>query len=158
MIRRSLDKPFLCGRIEESLGERKMNDDMVLFVMLGCVSVVAVASYIYFHIYRGVHGSLAAARIGDVYNFRYVQPLTGTYERYLAKVVNVCKLDKGNIDYLNRNSKYRRYDDMFERSNTLVTCVMKDGSFRQFYGERCDYVRRPLIGGLLFKAGVAHLF
>jgi hypothetical protein len=149
----------LCGRIEESLGERKMkNDDLVLFAILGCVSVVAIASYIYFHIYRGVHGSLANAHIGDVYNFRYVQPLTGEYERYLAKVVNVCKLDDYWLNRLNNTSKYRRYDDMFERSKTLVTCVMKDGTFRQFYGERCDYVRRPLLGGLLFKAGVAHLF
>jgi len=150
---------FLCGRIEESLGERKMmNDDLVLFAVLGCVSVVAIAAYVYFHIYRGLHDSLANARIGDVYNFSYVQPLTGDYNRYLAKVVNVCKLDDGSIDYLNQTSKYRRFDDMFERSKTLVTCLMKDGTFRQFYGERCDMVRRPLFGGLLFKAGIVHLF
>jgi hypothetical protein len=135
-----------------------MNDDMVLFAVLGCVSVVAISCYAYFQIYRGVYGSLASARIGDVYNFRYVQPLTGAYERYLAKVVSVAKLQDWEIARLNNSSKYRRYDDMFERSKTLVTCVMNDGTFRQFYGERCDYVRRPLLGGLLFKAGVAHLF
>lgn len=135
-----------------------MNDDLVLFAILGCVSVVTIACCVYFHIYRGVYGSLANARIGDVYNFSYVQPLTGDYDRYLAKVVNVCKLDKGSIDYLNRTSNYRRFDDMFERSKTLVTCLMKDGTFRQFYGERCDMVRRPFFGGLLFKAGIVHLF
>lgn len=132
-------------------------NDMVLF---GCfaVSCVVITGWIYFNIYRGVHGNLASARIGDVYNFRYVQPLMGSYERYLAKVVNVTKFDKYWIDRLNRTSKYRRHDDMFERSPTLVTCQMKDGTFRQFYAERTDYVRRSLLGNVLFKAGVAHLF
>jgi hypothetical protein len=134
------------------------NDDMVLFAILGCVAIAGIAAYVYFHIYRGIYGSLASARIGDVYNFRYVQPLTGTYERYLAKVVKVYKFDDYWLNRLNNTSNYRRHDDIFERSKTLVTCVMKDGTFRQFYGERCDYVRRPLLGGLLFKAGVAHLF
>lgn len=135
-----------------------MNDDLVLFAVLGCVSVVAIAAYVYFHIYRGLHDSLANARIGDVYNFSYVQPLTGDYNRYLAKVVDVYKFDDYWLKRLNRTSSYRRYDDMFERSKTLVTCLMKDGTFRQFYGERCDMVRRPLFGGLLFKAGIVHLF
>lgn len=135
-----------------------MNDDIVLFAVLGIVACLIVAAYVYYHIYRGVYGSLASARIGDVYNFRYVQPLTGTYERYLAKVVSVCKLDDYWLNRLNRTSNYRRHDDMFERSRTLVTCIMKDGTFRQFYGERCDMVRRPFFGGLLFKAGIVHLF
>ncbi len=135
-----------------------MNDDMVLFAVLGAVACVVVAGFAFFHIYRGIYGSLASARIGDVYNFRYVQPLTGTYERYLAKVVNVYKFDDYWLNRLNRTSNYRRHDEMFERSKTLVTCLMKDGTFRQFYGERCDMVRRPLLGGLLFKAGVSHLF
>lgn len=135
-----------------------MNDDMVLFAVLGAVACVVVACLAFFHIYRGLHGSLASARIGDVYNFRYVQPLTGTYERYLAKVVDVTKLSNDWIARLNKTSKYRRNDDMFQRSNTLVTCVMKDGSFRQFYAERSDMARRPMLGGLLFKAGVANLF
>lgn len=135
-----------------------MNDDMVLFAVLGAIACVVVAGFAFFHIYRGLHGSLANARIGDVYNFHYVQPLTGTYERYLAKVVNVYKMPDHWIERLNKTSKYRRHDDMFERGRTLVTCLMKDGTFRQFYGERCDMVRRPLLGGLLFKAGVTHLF
>lgn len=133
-----------------------MNDLMDDLMVV--VALVALCYFAYFHIYRGVHGNLTSARIGDVYNFRYVQPLTGTYERYLAKVVNVTKLDDYWLNRLNRTSNYRRHDDMFERSKTLVTCRMKNGTFRQFYGERCDMVRRPLLGGLLFKAGVAHLF
>lgn len=134
------------------------DDDMVLFAVLGVISCVIITAYFYFNIYRGVHGSLASARPGDVYNFRYVQPLTGDFDRYLAKVVSVVKLDDIWINRLNRTSKYRRNDDMFQRSKTLVTCVMKDGTFRQFYGERCDAARRSLLGGLLFRTGVVHLF
>lgn len=127
-------------------------------IVVGFVALVALCYFAYFHIYRGVHGNLTSARIGDVYNFRYVQPLTGTYERYLAKVVNVYKFDRYWLDRLNRTSNYRRHDDMFERTPTLITCQMKDGTFRQFYGERTDYVRRPLFGNMLFKTGMVHLF
>ena len=122
------------------------------------VAVAAVCYFIYYHIYRGVHGNLATANIGDVLNFRYVQPLTGEYERYLAKVVDVRILDKFEIGRLNMTSNYRRFDDIFERSKTLVTCLMKDGSYRNFYGERTDRVYRPLLGKSLFRAGVVHLF
>lgn len=132
--------------------------DMMLFGSFAAISCVVIAGVIIFHIYRGVHGSLASARIGDVYNFHYVQPLMGGYERYLAKVVNVTKFDKYWIDRLNRTSNYRKSDDIFERSPTLVTCQMKDGSFRQFYAERTNNVRRSLVGNMLFKVGVAHLF
>lgn len=135
-----------------------MLNDAFFVGLLAVVCGFMVACFALYHIYRGVYDSLANARVGSVYNFRYVQPVTGTYERYLAKVVDVSKLDNYWIERLNRTSKYRRHDDMFERSNTLVTCRMKDGTFRQFYGERCDMVRRPLLGGLLFKAGIAHLF
>lgn len=131
-----------------------MNSTIFFSVAIVCV----VAAFVLFHIYRGVHGSLANATIGSVYNFRYVQPLNGTFERYLAKVVNVTKFDKYWLDRLNRTSKYRRNDDMFERSPTLVTCQMKDGTFRQFYAERTDYVRRSLLGNTLFKIGMVHLF
>jgi hypothetical protein len=133
-------------------------DDMILFAVLGCVAAAIISACVYFNIYKGVYGSLAGARIGDVYNFRYIQPLTGTYERYLAKVVRVDKLDDYWIKKLNRESNYRMHDSIFMRTKTLVTCVMNDGSFRQFYGERCDDVRRTMLGGLLFKVGVAHLF
>jgi hypothetical protein len=133
-------------------------DDMILFAVLSCVAAAIISACVYFNIYKGVYGSLAGARIGDVYNFRYIQPVTGAYERYLAKVVSVAKLPDWEISRLNNESKYRRYDHTFERTKTLVTCVMNDGSFRQFYGERCDDVRRTMLGGLLFKVGVAHLF
>jgi hypothetical protein len=135
-----------------------MRDDVVLFAILFAVSVSVIAIFMFYHIYRGVHDSLASASVGSVYNFRYAQPLTGDYERYLAKVVGIRKLEKHEISRLNWSSNYRSYDKIFQRSPTLVTCEMANGDFRQFYAERSDMCRRPAIAGLLFKMGVAHLF
>jgi hypothetical protein len=84
--------------------------------------------------------------------------MTGDYERYLAKVVDVRKLTQAEISRLNWSSDYRAGDKEFKRSPTLVTCLMGNGDFRQFYAERSDLCRRSHLAGLLFKAGVAHLF
>ena len=134
-----------------------MNDAFAI----GCCFAIAIGIMMLFalyHVYGGVHDSLAHARIGTVYNFRYQQPLTGDYERYLAKVVNIRKLDRFEIGRLNFTSDYRISDKNFKRTPTLVTCVMGNGDYRQFYAERSDMCKRPLVAGLLFKAGVAHLF
>ncbi len=133
-------------------------NDVVLFGGLLALSCVALLCFFFFNVYRGVHDSLTNAVVGDVYNFRYFQPVTGTYERYLAKVVNVCRLTKEEIDRLNWHSDYRRYDKDFQRSPTLVTCKMSNGDYRQFYAERSDMCRRTLTGNLLYSMGVAHLF
>lgn len=133
-------------------------NDVLLFASCFAIACGLIGMFILYNIYRGVHGNLAAANIGDVYNFRYFQPVTGDYERYLAKVVNVRKLDSAEIARLNWTSDYRSHDKTFQRSPTLVTCLMNSGDFRQFYAERSDMCRRSAIGGLLFKAGVAHLF
>lgn len=133
-------------------------NDVVLFGGLLALSCVALLCFFFFNVYRGVHDSLANAIVGDVYNFRYFQPVTGDYERYLAKVVSICKLTKEEIDRLNWSSDYRRYDKEFQRSPTLVTCQMSNGEYRQFYAERSDMCKRSAVGGLLFRAGVAHLF
>ncbi len=133
-------------------------NDVLLFA--SCFAIVSglIGMFILYHIYRGVHDSLASASVGSVYNFRYAQPLTGDYERYLAKVVGIRKLEKHEISRLNWSSNYRSYDKIFQRSPTLVTCEMANGDFRQFYAERSDMCRRPAVAGLLFKLGVAHLF
>lgn len=133
-------------------------NDMVLFAACFAVSVCLIVAFTFYHIYRGVNDTLATAHIGTVYNFRYQQPLTGDYERYLAKVVNVRKLDIFELGRLNFTSDYRARDKNFKRTPTLVTCEMSNGDFRQFYAERSDMCKRPLVAGLLFKAGVAHLF
>lgn len=134
-----------------------MNDAIVIGVCVICACVIVACMFLY-NTYRGVNDSLANADCGSVYNFRYFQPLNGDYERYLAKVVGVRKLTQAEISRLNWTSDYRASDKEFQRSPTLVTCLMGNGDFRQFYAERSDMCKRTLAGNLLFKAGFAHLF
>lgn len=134
-----------------------MNDALTIGVCFAC-AVVALAIFFFYNIYRGVHDSLTNAVIGTVYNFRYFQPLNGTYDRHLAKVVGVRNLTQAEISRLNWTSDYRIYDKEFHRSPTLVTCEMSNGDYRQFYAERSDMCKRSAVGRLLFSAGVAHLF
>lgn len=133
-------------------------NDVLLFVALFAVVLFCLIGFTLYNIYRGVNDSLTNAITGTVYNFRYFQPLTGDYERYLAKVVGIRKLTDTEISRLNWTSDYRIYDKTFSRSNTLVTCLMGNGDFRQFYAERSDMCKRTLLGNMLFKVGVAHLF
>lgn len=133
-------------------------NDLIVFGVSFAVACGLILCFMLYNIYRGVHDTLANADCGSVYNFRYFQPLTGAYERYLAKVVDVRKLTQAEISRLNWTSDYRRGDKMFQRSPTLVTCVMGNGDYRQFYAERSDMCKRTAVGNLLFKAGFAHLF
>lgn len=133
-------------------------NDFVLFASCFAIVLAGILAFTFYNIYWGVHDSLTNATVGSVYNFRYFQPLTGDYERYLAKVVNVRTLDNWQIGYLNMTSDYRMYDKDFQRTPTLVTCEMSNGDYRQFYAERSDMCKRTAVGNLLFKAGFAHLF
>ena len=134
-----------------------MND---LFVAVGCVcfSVVVIVAFVLYYQHRGMNDSLVDSTVGSVYNFRYFQPLTGTHERVLAKVVNKYYLSEGEIKVLNRRSYYRKNDNAFKRTNTLVTCVLPDGSIRNFYAERCSNCKKSLFGKLLYTTGLACIF
>jgi hypothetical protein len=134
-----------------------MNDLIVLSGIFVAVCCLLITFFLY-NTYRGVNDSLDSASVGAVYNFRYFQPLTGDYERYLAKVVSVRKLSQYEIARLNWHSNYRVADKEFQRSPTLITCLMGNGDFRQFYAERSDMCKRTVVGNLLFKAGMAHMF
>ena len=116
-----------------------------------------LVAFVAFHIYRGVHDSLTNAKVGTVYNFEYVQPVTGTPERFMAKVLDVSVFSDDWIARLNRTSRYRRNDPEFQRSRHLVTAQTPDGKIRNFYAERTRNVRRPLLGGVAFKTGLASL-
>lgn len=130
-----------------------------MVVYFACFAVALfVVLFALFHTYGGVYDSLSNARVGSVYNFQYLQPLTGDYTRHMAKVTSVSKLTKEQIERLNCISKYRMFDENFERSNTLVTCEMPNGTYRQFYAERARDCRRPLFAKHLFTFGIAHLF
>lgn len=133
-----------------------MND--VSLMVGGVVIVAAVLAFIGFHMFRGINDSLSNARIGGVYNFFYEQPLTGVPERYMARVLEVHRLSEDSIRRLNRQSRYRRNDNNFQRTTHLVTAQTPDGKIRNFYAERTRNVRRPLLGGVAFKSGLAALF
>lgn len=134
-----------------------MND-----VAVGIVSAVtlfgAVLAFALFHVYGGLKANLYTANIGEVYNFEYLQPKSGDKERHLIKVLGVQVLSAEQIRRLNEKSRYRRYDNDFQRTSHLVTGQSPDGTIRNFYAERVVNCRRPLLAPSLFKAGVANLF
>jgi hypothetical protein len=130
------------------------------FFMYGCVGFAvlsAVLAFAVFHLYSGLRSSLTCASVGDIYNFEYLQPVTGTYERFMAKVIDVHQFSDDYIARLNSKSRYRRYDTNFQRTKHLVTAQTPDGKIRNFYAERTRNVRRPLLGGVAFKTGLASL-
>lgn len=133
-----------------------MND--MVYLGIGIVAFMACVLFIIgLNTYSGVHGSLKNAKIGEVYNFIYEQPLNGEPERYLAKIVDVYVMSDDAIRRLNKRSNYRKYDSNFQRTNHLVTAQTFDGKIRNFYAERTSNVRKSLFGGVLLKTGLASL-
>lgn len=133
-----------------------MNDLMLFVGIFAGVATVTAAAVLY-GIYGGVHGSLSSAKTGEVYNFLYEQPLHGDPERFMAKVLTVNVLSDEDIRRLNAKSRYRRHDPEFHRTRHLVTAQTADGKVRNFYAERTTKCRRSILGGTMFKVGLAHL-
>ena len=130
------------------------------FVVLGGVAfavVCAISAFVFYSVYGGSKASLANAQEGQVFNFVYQQPLHGTHERFLAKVIGKQTLTADQIARLNRKSRYRASDPEFIRTANLVTCRTADGKVRNFYAERVSNCRKPLLAKVLFKSGVASL-
>lgn len=138
--------------------ERVSMNDVILFGSILAATAVAVVGFVFYSVYGGSKASLANAQEGQVYNFVYEQPLHGTHERFLAKVIGKQTLTADQIAKLNRRSRYRANDPAFMRTNHLVTCQTPDGKVRNFYAERVSNCRKPLLAGALFKSGVANLF
>lgn len=132
-------------------------NDMTLVAVGSIVFVCACLAFVGFHIYSGLQDSLVNAKVGKVYNFIYQQPLNGEPERYMARVLEVYQLSEDSIRRLNRKSHYRSNDPTFERTAHLVTAQTPDGKIRNFYAERTINVRRPLLGEMMFKTGLASL-
>lgn len=133
-------------------------NDVLVFGFCAVSAIACLLAFALFNIYRGVHGSLSNAKVGDVFNFEYLQPAKGDPERFLVKVLGVNTLSEEQIRRLNAKSNYRRYDDSFQRTRHLITGRSADGTIRNFYAERVVNCRRPLLGSTLFKVGLAHLF
>lgn len=131
--------------------------DVVMFGGLFAGVVAGLFAFAIFHTYYGIKGSLTNAKVGEVYNFKYLQPVTDVPERFMAKVVSVQTFTDEYIRILDRKSRYRKYDPEFQRSRHLVTAQTFDGKIRNFYAERTTDVRRPLLGGVVFKTGLASL-
>lgn len=132
--------------------------DEVMFLIGGIVGVVALVVILAYNAIRGVHGSLTAAKVGEVYNFEYEQPYHGDAKRVLAKVIEpVHTLNEYQIRKLNARSRYRANDPIFQRTSHLVTCEMPTGEIRQFYAERAKNVRRTFIPGRFVRTAAAAL-
>ena len=132
-------------------------NDTILFASIFAGVVGLLVGFAAFHIYSGLRDNLSNARVGKVYNFEYLQPVTGMPERFMAKVLEVHRFSDDYIARLNAKSNYRRYDPTFQRGKHLVTAQTPDGKIRNFYAERTRNVRRPLLGGVAFKTGLASL-
>lgn len=126
--------------------------DVVLVGAFLAVAACVVAGFVFYSVYGGSRTSLANAVEGQVYNFVYEQPLHGTHERFLAKVIGRQTITADQIAKLNRRSRYRANDPNFIRTANLITCRTPDGKVRNFYAERVRNCRKPLLAGLLFKA------
>jgi hypothetical protein len=119
---------------------------IVVGVAFGVLAAMAVGDHLFFIRKK----SLIGARVGDVYNFEYLQPVTGKRVRHLAKILEVHRLSDEAVSRLNARSAYRRGDPDFHRGNHLVTAQMVTGETRNFYAERTRKAVRPPLGRLLF--------
>lgn len=122
--------------------------------VLSFVMVVAVfcgGYYLHRGMYSGENTSLSEAKVGEVYHFIYNQPATGSPERFLAKVVSVREMRDDELIRLDAKSRYRRYDDSFERSRHLVKCRTLDGKIRSFYAERTAWARKPRVAQYVYR-------
>jgi hypothetical protein len=133
-------------------------DNVVLFAGIFATVAIAVVGFLMYSVYGGVRSSVANAKVGDVFNFEYEQPLHGEPKRFLAKVIEpVYTLTDSRIAFLNKRSSYRRNDPVFKRTKNLIVCATPDGNVRQFYAERIKNCRKPLLAGALFKTAAAML-
>lgn len=124
-------------------------ENVIVITTAAAIILCGLVAFGYYAVYGGFRANLSNAKVGQVFNFEYLQPLEGEPERYLAKVLDIATLDSNTIERLNRRSNYRRNDSNFQRTNHLVTCKTVDGNVRQFYAERVVNCRRPLLAGLL---------
>jgi len=132
-------------------------NEVFMYGFFGFAVLSGILAFCLFHLYCGLRASLSCASVGDIYNFEYLQPVTGTYERFMAKVIDVHQFTDDYLARLNSKSRYRKHDNNFKRTKHLVTAQMPDGTIRNFYAERTRNVRRPLLGGVAFKTGLASL-
>ena len=125
-----------------------MNVDGLTLLCLGVVSC-CICGLVFYFLNRNVNFS--HAKSGRVYNFDYIQPVTGGRERFLAKVIGNDKWTEDEIRGLNFRSDYRTSDFTFKRAGNLVTCVMPNGEYRRFWSGRVENCTVVPAGGLMYR-------
>lgn len=125
-----------------------MNVDVVTVVALG---LVASGLFMVLYSVMNMRSDFNYAQPNRVYNFDYVQPVTGGRERFLAKVISNHKWTSDQIRALNFRSDYRISDKDFKREGNLVTCVMPNGEYRRFWSGRVENCTPVPVGGLLYR-------
>jgi hypothetical protein len=124
-----------------------MNDPVLV---CGAIVIAIVGFFAIMAAFVGSPATLCEAKIGEVYNFEYLQPLKGQKKRYLARVIEEpVRFSDQALERMNKASSYRVNDPEFKRTNHVVTCESHDGEIRQFYCERAVNCRKPLLGGFL---------
>jgi len=122
-------------------------DNVSIVMFAAFVLAVGFVCFGVYSVYGGFKADLSTAKVGQVFNFEYLQPHNGDSKRVLARVIEpVVRFDGDTINRLNARSAYRRNDPEFKRTNHLVTCQTADGNIRQFYCERVRNCRKPLLG------------
>jgi hypothetical protein len=93
---------------------------------------------------------LKDSKLGEVVNFTYRQPVSGTARRFLAKVMEIKGLSPEEIKRMDGVSEYRRSDPEFKRTPTLITCSLPGGHVRNFYAERTESCVKPIMGKISY--------
>lgn len=115
------------------------------------VSIIACFIGLFILYIVNLRADFTNAKSDCVYNFDYVQPVTGARERFLAKVISNEKWTSEQIRGLNFRSDYRSGDKNFEREGNLVTCIMPNGEHRRFWSGRVVNCKPVLAGGLMYR-------
>lgn len=118
---------------------------IVGFMVVGVVGLFAMG---------GTPARLDQAKVGEVYTFTYLQPKDGVHKRHLVKVLDSHKLAKEAIDRLNETSNYRKDDNTFMRTGSLVTAQDKHGNVRNFYAERAIDCKKSWTAKLAYNFGI----
>ena len=124
------------------------------FFVIAGVGLVAVVGFVLYNLRVGFNANLVEAKEGEVYRFRYLQPVTGKAERYMVKILDSYTLSSEAISRLNARSGYRKNDPNFMRTAHLVTGQCGDGTIRNFYAERTINCRKTIMPKVLNKVGI----
>ena len=121
------------------------------FFVLAGIGLVALVGFAIYNLRVGFNASLKDAKIGELYRFKYLQPVTGKAERYMVKILDSYSLSTEAIARLNARSGYRKRDPNFVRTAHLVTGQCGDGTIRNFYAERTVDCRKTIVPKLFSK-------